>query len=116
MERKTKIEPGCRVILIGSKHSDCPNIWKMGIAEYQIGPDQTSPNGMPYHRQAIGTWFVSGEGLCTRLSSRDINTDIVLDATWVEAGYMIAFEHNLMRIDDEDPDQVKVKDRELENA
>lgn len=116
MERKSKIEPGCRVVLISSTYPDCPNLWKIGIAERQIGPNEKSPSGLPYSKDTVGAWFVSGEGLKTRLARRHADTHELLSVEWVANGYMLALENKLMRIDDEDPDQVKVKDRELEKV
>ncbi|UOL48621.1 hypothetical protein [Pseudomonas phage Astolliot] len=119
MERKSKIEPGCRVIIISSKHPDCPNLWKFGIAQHVIVPGEKSPIGGIISPESVGKWIVVGEDLQSRhrITWRNNATGREWDeGSWELHGFTINADFELMRIDDEDPDQVRVKDRELENV
>lgn len=116
MERKSKIEPGCRVVLIRSRHADCPNLWKFGIAQRRVVAGEVSPVGPVFSKEAHGTWLVCGEGIQTRISVRDSYTDEVLNYRWENSGYCIAPDENLMRIDDLDPDVLSIREKEKSHA
>lgn len=108
------ITPGQLVMIIGSRHPDCPCIGMVGVAQFIIEAEQMY-KGAKISGTAAGAWLVVGDGLSARNNRRFIDTGEVV-STWVNEGYTLANPRHLMPINPEaDPLEVNTT-KELEKV